>query len=174
MNFLNPKILHLISKIIVIIFSALLIGLGIFSINSVSIPLFKLSVNEINKSQVIGMLPGVPIEFDENGANFWWLEAPVETIFFSNDSDEDIDGTLKMYLDMNPCKNNNRIILKYWQNEIVKEVSDLDGIVISLPVTISEFGKIKIEISFENEKDCVLANGDPRIFGAKLVSWSFS
>lgn len=174
MNFLNPKIFHRISKIIVIIFSALLIGLGIFTIKGVSIPLFKLSVNEINKSQVIGMIPGVPIEFDANGANFWWLEAPGETLFFLNDSDEDINGTLKMYFEMNPCKNNNRIILKFGQNEIVKEVNDLDITVISLPVTIDEFDKIKIEISFENEKNCVLTNGDPRIFGAKLVSWSFS
>jgi len=174
MNFLKPKILDQISKIITIIFSALLIGLGFFTIISVSKPLFKLSINEINKSEVIGMLPGVPIEFDTNGDNFWWLEAPSETIFFSNDSDEDIIGTLKMYFEMNPCKNNNRIVLKLGQNKIATEVNDLDATVISVPITINEFGKIKMEITFENEQDCVLTTGDPRLFGAKLVSWSFS
>ena len=174
MNYLNPRILHYSSKIIVIIFSILLIGLGIFTLNSVSRPLFKLSVNEINKSQVIGMLPGVPIEFDANGDDFWWLEAPSETVFFSNDSDEDINGTLKMYFDMNPCKNNKRIVLKIGQNEIIKDVNDLNVTLISLPVTINKFSKIKTEIAFENEQDCVLATGDTRLFGAKLVSWSFS
>jgi hypothetical protein len=174
MNFLKHKILFQISKIIMFTFSILLIGLGIFTINRVSIPLFKLSVNEINKSQVIGMQPGVPIEFDATGANFWWLEAPGETIFFSNDSDEDINGILKMYFEMNPCKNNKRIVLKFGQIEIVEEVNDLEVTVISLPVTINEFDKIKMEITFENERDCVLKTRDSRIFGAKLVSWSFS
>jgi hypothetical protein len=173
MNFLNPKIVLQTSKTIAILFSVLLIGLGIFTFNIVSLPLFKLSVNEINKSQVIGMLPGVPIEFDANGKNFWWLEGASETIIFLNDSDEDIDGMLTMYFEMNPCKNNRRIELQYGQNKIIQDVNNLNVTVISLPVTINEFSEIKIEIAFENEQDCVLTTGDNRLFGAKLVSWSF-
>jgi hypothetical protein len=173
MNLLNHKIVFQISQIIAILFSVLLIGLGIFTLSSVSRPLFKLSVNEINKSQVIGMLPEVPIEFDAKGKNFWWLQAPSESILFLNDSDEDIDGILKMYFEMNPCKNNRRIELQYEQNKIIQDVNNLNVTVISLPVTINEFSEIKIEIAFENEQDCVLTTGDNRLFGAKLVSWSF-
>jgi hypothetical protein len=173
MSIRNYKIIKQIPKVVVYFFSMFLIGLGIFTIKIVSLPLFDLSVNEINKSQVIGMLPGVPLEFDASGANFWWLEAPRATIIYTNDSDEVISGTLNMFFEVNPCKNNKRIIVKYEQLDIIKNISDSKTNLFSVPLIINPYSDIKINIEFDNEYECELLNGDNRLFGAKLVSWSF-
>ena len=64
----KPKIITSIKYLI----ASLIILSSVFIFIQVSLPLFDVNKNELDKKKVIGMIPSVPIEFD-NGEIFWWL-----------------------------------------------------------------------------------------------------
>jgi hypothetical protein len=44
---------------------------------------------------------------------------------------------------------------------------------ISLPLEINPRSSQSVEIVFENMEKCLVKNGDPRDFGAKLINWKY-
>jgi len=138
----------------------------------VSMPLFDVYVNEIDKKKVIGMEPSIPLEF-ENDKVFWWLVKDSNDLIFHNSSDEKIKGNVVLTLETNPCKYNENIRINH-ENQINRYIIDSGKQTeIDIPVEISGKSSTKVTISFINGKPCLVSNGDNRNFGAKLVFWSF-
>jgi hypothetical protein len=155
---------YLISIIVV------LFGLGILFL--VSIPLFPKEVNEINKQRVIGMQSSSPMEFD-NKKEFWWMVRGGNSLVFHNSSDEIIVGMLILEFEANPCKYNEIIAINL-NNENNKYKINLNEFArISVPLEIESKGERILNVKFTNARECVLSNGDPRDFGAKLIRWAF-
>ena len=138
----------------------------------VSMPLFDVYVNEIDKKKVIGMKPSIPLEF-ENDKVFWWLVKDSNDLIFHNSSDEKIKGNVVLTLESNPCKNIENIRINH-ENHTNRYIIDSDKQTeIDIPVEISGKSSTKVTISFIDGKPCLVSNGDSRNFGAKLVFWSF-
>jgi hypothetical protein len=138
----------------------------------VSIPLFSVEVNELDKKKVIGMKSSVPLEFD-NGNLFWWLIRDGNTLYFENSSDEKIKGYIVLGLESNPCNTTENI--KFQHQNYSKSLQVLPGKIsrIEIPVVINHKTTISVRVNFEENYSCFVNNGDSRNFGAKLVSWSF-
>jgi hypothetical protein len=138
----------------------------------VSIPLFSVEVNELDKKKVIGMKSSVPLEFD-NGNLFWWLVRDENTLYFENSSDERIKGYILLELESNPC--NTTEIANFFHQNYSKSLEVLPGKIskIEIPVMINHKTTISVRVNFEETYSCFVNNGDRRNFGAKLVSWSF-
>ncbi|MFM1825455.1 MAG: hypothetical protein RLZZ37_90 [Actinomycetota bacterium] len=138
----------------------------------VSYPLFDVEVNELNKKEVIGLKPSVPIEFVENNS-FWWLVRGENKLEFHNSSDETIKGNIILTIEPNPCNALEVVSLtsEQYSNEIV--IKEIDETKIVVPIEIKNKSSVPIYLDFLNKKSCYVNNGDSRDFGAKLVFWSF-
>ena len=152
--------------------SITIIIFGFFILFYASLPLFPKQVNEIDKQRVIGMRSSSPMEFD-NGKEFWWMVREGNTLTFHNSSDEIIVGFLILELASNPCSNDEIIIAKFSDNMNQQRVELRDSAILSIPVEFNGKSEKILNINFENEKKCLLDNGDARDFGAKLVKWSY-
>ena len=152
--------------------SITIIIFGFFILFYASLPLFPKEVNEIDKQRVIGMRSSSPMEFD-NGKEFWWMVREGNTLTFHNSSDEIIVGFLILELASNPCNNDEIIIAKFSDNMNQQQVELRDSAMISIPVEFNGKSEKILNLNFENEKKCLLDNGDARDFGAKLVKWSY-
>jgi hypothetical protein len=152
--------------------SVVVITFGFFILFFASLPLFPKEVNEIVKQRVIGMKSSSPMEFAD-GKEFWWMVREGNTLTFHNSSDEIIMGTLVLELESNPCKNIERIIAKVNEdkNQFQLELNELARF--SIPLEIKGKSERILSLNFTNNKKCLLDNGDPRDFGAKLVAWSY-
>lgn len=138
----------------------------------VSMPLFDVYVNEIDKKKVIGIEPSIPLEF-ENDKVFWWLVKDSNDLIFHNGSDEKIKGNVVLTLETNPCKYSENIRINH-ENQTNRYIIDSGKQTeIDIPVEISGKSSTKVTISFIDGKPCLVSNGDNRNFGAKLVFWSF-
>jgi len=152
--------------------SIVIIFFGLYIFFGVSLPLFPKEVNEIDKQRVIGMKSSSPMEF-ANGKEFWWMVREGNTLTFHNSSDEIIMGTLVLELESNPCKSKERIIAEIIEDKNQYQL-DLDELArFSIPLEIKGKSERILSLNFTNNKKCILDNGDPRDFGAKLVAWSY-
>jgi hypothetical protein len=149
-----------------IIFSSILIFF------QVSLPLFDVNVNEIDKKKVIGMKTSVPLEFDDE-LEFWWLLKPETTLNFANTSDEKINGTIILELADNPCKF--KEMFKVVSGTETQKIIIIPNIStkILVPLEINPRSSQPVEIVFENMEKCLVKNGDARDFGAKLINWKY-
>lgn len=138
----------------------------------VSMPLFDVYVNEIDKKKVIGMEPSIPLEF-ENDKVFWWLVKESNILVFHNSGDEKIKGNVILTLETNPCKYSENIRINYENQSNQYIVESGKNTEIGVPVEISGRSSTKVTISFIDDKPCFVSNGDNRNFGAKLTFWSF-
>ena len=138
----------------------------------VSMPLFDVYVNEIDKKKVIGMEPSIPLEF-ENDKVFWWLVKESNILVFHNSGDEKIKGNVILTLETNPCKYSENIRINYENLSNLYIVESGKNTEIGVPVEISGRSSTKVTISFIDDKPCLVSNGDNRNFGAKLTFWSF-
>ena len=138
----------------------------------VSMPLFDVYVNEIDKKKVIGMEPSIPLEF-ENDKVFWWLVKESNILVFHNSGDEKIKGNVILTLETNPCKYSENIRINYENQSNQYIVESGKNTEIGVPVEISGRSSTKVTISFIDDKPCLVSNGDNRNFGAKLTFWSF-
>ena len=155
---------YLIS-IVVIIF-------GFYILFFASLPLFPKEVNEIIKQRVIGMKSSSPMEF-ANGKEFWWMVREGNILTFHNSSDEIIIGTLVLELESNPCKSKERIIAEIFEDKNQYQI-DLNELArFSIPLEIKGKSEKSLTLNFVNNSKCLLDNGDPRDFGAKLAAWSY-
>lgn len=138
----------------------------------VSIPLFSVDVNELDKKKVIGMQPSVLLEFDEQNL-FWWLIKDGNTLQFENSSDEKIRGEIILDFESNPCNytENINFVLKNRSRTLVVEPKRISRV--QIPIEIEHKSSISILVTFDNKEPCFVKNGDRRNFGAKLVRWSF-
>ena len=161
-----------ISLVIKYLVTTIIICSSIMIFIFVSLPLFDVYVNEIDKRKVIGMEPSIPLEF-ENDKVFWWLVKERNTLVFHNSGDEKIKGNVILTLETNPCKysENIRINHENLANQYIIESGKNTKIYV--PVEISGKSSTKVTISFIDGKPCLVSNGDNRNFGAKLVFWSF-
>ena len=148
------------------ILSSILIALN------VSYPLFDVEVNELNKKEVIGLKPSVPLEFSENN-NFWWLIRGENKLVFHNSSDEKIAGNIVLTFEPNPCNQQEKIniISELYSNSITLNKDGQSKI--QIPIIIKNKSQVPIYLQFLNKKSCFVNNGDKRDFAAKLVFWSF-
>ena len=152
--------------------SVVVLTFGFFILFFASLPLFPKEVNEIVKQRVIGMKSSSPMEF-ANGKEFWWMVREENTLTFHNSSDEIIMGTLVLELESNPCKSKERIIAEIIEDKNQYQL-DLDELArFSIPLEIKGKSERILSLYFTNNKKCLLDNGDPRDFGAKLVAWSY-
>jgi len=149
-----------------IILSSLLIAFN------VSYPLFDIEVNELNKKEVIGLKPSVPLEFYDNN-NFWWLVRGENKLEFHNSSDEKIAGNIILTFEPNPCNYEEKINLSSEQISKSIMLKSNGQTKIQIPIKIKSKSNVQIYIQFPNIKSCFVNNGDHRDFGAKLVYWSF-
>ena len=138
----------------------------------VSIPLFDVYVNEIDKTKVIGMEPSIPLEF-ENDKVFWWLVKNSNTLIFHNSGDEKIKGNVILTLETNPCKYSENIRINHENKSKEYIVESGKNTKIGVPVEIRGRSSTKVTILFIDDKPCLVSNGDNRNFGAKLTFWSF-
>jgi hypothetical protein len=170
------KELIVISKQPIFIFRYLIslsiIASSILILFFVSIPLFSIDVNELDKKKVIGMKPSVPMEFEED-AIFWWLVKEGNALEFHNSSDEKIKGNIVFVFEPNPCNSKENIEFKSDTSIRFLEVIPDKISKISFPVFIDYKSSTKINVEFTNKVSCFVNNGDSRNFGAKLISWSF-
>jgi hypothetical protein len=145
---------------------------GFFILFFASLPLFPKEVNEIVKQRVIGLKSSSPMEF-ANGKEFWWMVREGNILTFHNSSDEIIIGTLVLELESNPCKSKEKIIAEIIEDKNQYQL-DLDELArFSIPLEIKGKSERILSLNFTNNKKCLLDNGDPRDFGAKLVAWSY-
>ena len=164
----GARILFLLKYLVtsIIILSSLLIFVF------VSLPLFDVYVNEIEKEKVIGMEPSIPLEF-ENDKVFWWLVKESNNLVFHNSGDEKIKGNIILTLETNPCNysENIRVNNENQTNQYIVETGKTTKI--GVPVEISGRSSTNVTIFFIDDKPCLVSNGDNRNFGAKLTFWSF-
>ena len=166
---MNSKQLNIILRYFV---SLSIIASSFLIIFFVSIPLFNIDVNELDKKKVIGMKPSVPMEFEED-AVFWWLVKEGNTLEFHNSSDEKIKGNIVFVFEPNPCNSKENLEFKSDKSIRFLEVIPDKISKISFPVLIDYKSSTKINVEFTNRASCFVNNGDSRNFGAKLISWSF-
>jgi hypothetical protein len=164
--------LNRLTKIFNYFVSSLIIISSTLVFFQVSLPLFDLNITEVDKKKVIGMKTSVPIEFDGE-LEFWWLLKPETTLNFANVSDEKINGKIVLELADNPCKFEES--LKVVTETETQKISVIPNIStkISLPLEINPRSSEPVEIVFENMEKCLVKNGDPRDFGAKLINWKY-
>ena len=152
--------------------SVVVLTFGFFILFFASLPLFPKEVNEIVKQRVIGLKSSSPMEF-ANGKEFWWMVREGNILTFHNSSDEIIIGTLVLELESNPCKSKEKIIAEIIEDKNQYQL-DLDELArFSIPLEIKGKSERILSLNFTNNKKCLLDNGDPRDFGAKLVAWSY-
>ena len=138
----------------------------------VSLPLFDINVTEVDKKKVIGMTISVPLEFDD-GSKFWWLVKPENTLNFTNASDERINGIIILEISDNPC-NFEEVIKVVNENETQRVLVSPNVVSkIQIPLAIEPKLSRQVKIIFESKKECLVRNGDNRIFGAKLSAWKY-
>ena len=152
--------------------TSIIICSSILIFTFVSMPLFDVYVNEIDKKKVIGMEPSIPLEF-ENDKVFWWLVKESNTLVFHNSGDEKIKGNVILTLETNPCKYSENIRINHENQSNQYIVESGKNTEIGVPVEISGRSSTKVTISFIDDKPCLVSNGDNRNFGAKLTFWSF-
>jgi hypothetical protein len=143
--------LNRLTKIFNYFVSSLIIISSTIVFFQVSLPLFDLNITEVDKKKVIGM----------------------KTLNFANASDEKINGTIVFELADNPCKFEES--LKVVTETETQKISVIPNIStkISLPLEINPRSSQSVEIVFENMEKCLVKNGDPRDFGAKLINWKY-
>ena len=148
----------------------ILSSISIFS--QVSLPLFDININEVDKKKVIGMQTTVPLEFSDE-LEFWWLLKPETTLNFANTSDEKITGTIILELADNPCTFEE--LLKVVTNTETQRIIKIPQVLtrISVPLEVNPRSSQPIKIVFENTEKCLVKNGDSRDFGAKLINWKY-
>lgn len=139
---------------------------------NVSYPLFDIERNELNKKEVIGLTPSVPLEFSENN-KFWWLIRGVNKLEFHNSSDEKIAGNIILTFEPNPCNYQEKIKLSSVNDSSWILLKANEQTKIEIPIQIKNKSQVPIYVEFLNKKSCFVKNGDIRDFGAKLVFWSF-
>ena len=138
----------------------------------VSYPLFDENINEINKKEVIGLKLSAPIEFSGN-TNFWWLMRGQNKLEFHNSSDEKIKGIITLIFEPNPCKFEEKVNLKSTYLTSTFTLDAYNQSEIEIPIKIDKKSNTPIFLDFIEKKSCLVANSDPRDFGAKLIYWSF-
>jgi hypothetical protein len=164
----KPKIITSIKYLI----SSLIILSSVFIFVQVSLPLFDVNKNDVDKKKVIGMIPSVPLEFD-NGEIFWWLVRNENILEFHNSSDEKIKGNIVLNLQSNPCDYSEELEMKS-ENKVIKAVVSAGKTTnVVIPMEITYRSSSVISVNFTNEESCFVINGDKRNFGAKLISWNF-
>ena len=164
----KPKIITSIKYLI----SSLIILSSVFIFVQVSLPLFDVNKNDVDKKKVIGMIPSVPLEFD-NGEIFWWLVRNENILEFHNSSDEKIKGNIVLNLQSNPCDYSEELEMKS-ENKVIKAVVSAGKTTnVVIPMEITYRSSSVISVNFTNEESCFVKNGDKRNFGAKLISWNF-
>ena len=158
------------------IFNLIILG-GVFCyilIVKAIIPIWSVDNNEQDKKNVIGMKQSVLSEFNKDGTPFWWLENGKNYLWFTNDSDEAIRGTINLYVSKNPCGINQKLSLDLNSTRVSDFQLDDDLTKVSIDVNkIDPFSRIEVLLSSVNFVECVLNNGDNRQLIAKLEYWSF-
>ena len=164
----KPKIITSIKYLI----ASLIILSSVFIFIQVSLPLFDVNKNELDKKKVIGMIPSVPLEFD-NEEIFWWLVRNENILEFHNSSDEKIKGNIVLNLQSNPCNYSEELEIKSVSKVIKAVVSAGKTTNVVIPMEIMHRSSNVVSVNLTNKEPCFVKNGDKRNFGAKLISWSF-
>jgi hypothetical protein len=110
----------------------------------------------------------LPTEYLE-GEAFWWLLEGSNTINIVNFSNENHKGLIKIDLQQNPCSNFQAV--KY-SNQIIEFDKKLDSLLVQEDFLIGPYEKKSLDLKILNSGKCMVDNGDPREFGAKIVGWT--
>jgi hypothetical protein len=138
------------------------------------IPIWSIENNEQDKKKVIGMQQSAPTEFTQEGNSFWWLENKKNYLWFTNDSDEAIRGTINLYFSQNPCGANTDLLI--YVNEIWVENFQLNSSISKASIKVNKlepFSTLEVSIYPAKYTQCNLNNGDIRQLVGKLENWSF-
>jgi len=109
-----------------------------------------------------------PTEYIEGDA-FWWLLEGTNTIEIVNFSNEEHNGTIEINLQQNPCSTFQET--KFSNRNITFDETVGSALVLE-PFSIGPYENKSFDLQILNTEKCKVNNGDPREFGAKLVSWT--
>jgi hypothetical protein len=110
----------------------------------------------------------IPTEYLQEEA-FWWLLEGSNTINIVNFSNENHKGSIKIDLQQNPCSN---FQAAKYSNQIIEFDKKQDRLSVREDFLIGPYEKKSLDLEIFNSGKCLVDNGDPREFGAKIVGWT--
>jgi hypothetical protein len=162
------------SRVVLITFNMVILIFIQVLISGAIVPILGPINNEVSKKTVIGMLSNLDTEYDSLGKRFWWVEKNKALLRFTNDSDEEIAGSISLILSRNPCQSNVRVLILSG-DKIIKNLNlsqDEKKVKIGY-YEIRPHGEVAVFLSAKVDADCELKNGDKRNLTAQIMGWEF-